>query len=228
MQTLKVWDWPTRLFHWLLVITVTAALLSGWLGGKWIDWHAFFGLSVAGLLAFRLAWGFLGSTYARFSAILCAPLQCPAYLRGQWHGAGHNPLGSLSVLAILAILIFQVVTGLFATDDISFSGPLYKLIGSSTSATVSTWHRLGMWVVLAIIALHLLAIGWYTFVKRQPLVKAMITGVMPRESSSQKDAKGGGWIALILALIFAAAVVWVANGSWISVPPPLPSTMPAW
>ncbi|MEE4465410.1 cytochrome b/b6 domain-containing protein, partial [Azotobacter chroococcum] len=126
-DSIKVWDAPLRLFHWSLALAVGAAMLSGWLGGNLMVWHGRLGLLILGLLAFRLLWGLLGSTYARWSRILAAPLRLGDYLRGRWRQAGHNPLGALSVLALLGLAAFQVLTGLTASDDIAFQGQLYRL-----------------------------------------------------------------------------------------------------
>ena len=106
-RTIRIWDLPTRLFHWLLLLLVVASFVTGWVGGNLIEWHARAGIAITGLLAFRLVWGFVGSTYARFAHFVPGPGRLLTYVRGQWRGLGHNPLGALSVLALLAILIFQ-------------------------------------------------------------------------------------------------------------------------
>lgn len=220
-ENLRVWDLPIRLFHWLLVLAVFGALATGFMGQSWMEWHGRFGLTVAGLLGFRLAWGVMGSTYVRFWAILRAPLAILDYLRGQWHGLGHNPLGSLSVMAILALLIFQVGSGLVSTNDITFNGPLYPLVSYDISSMLTGWHRLCMWLVIAIICLHILSILFYALVKKHNLVRPMITGVTPRQFPEQKAATGGGPVAFIVALIFAALVIWLVSGTWIAPSPPL-------
>jgi hypothetical protein len=107
-QRIRLWDLPTRLFHWLLVILVLASFISGKIGGNAMDWHGKFGLAILGLLTFRLVWGIVGSTYARFASFFPTPASVLAYLRGQWRGVGHNPLGALSVFGLLVLLAFQV------------------------------------------------------------------------------------------------------------------------
>ena len=118
--TIQIWDLPLRLYHWLLAVAVSAAIVTGELGGGLIDWHGRIGLFVLGLLVFRLLWGFVGTTHARFSQFFPTPGKLLAYLKGQWQGHGHNPLGALSVLALLGVLATLVGAGLFANDDIAF------------------------------------------------------------------------------------------------------------
>lgn len=220
-RTIPVWDLPTRLFHWLLALSVSAALLTGWLGGNWMVWHGRLGVLIAGLLAFRLAWGVLGSTYARFTGLLRLPVTLPAYLRGQWQGAGHNPLGWLSVVAMLGAIGFQVGSGLIANDDIAFTGPLYRLVSSSTSSELTGLHRQGMWLVLGLIGLHLAALLFYRL-RGERLVGAMLHGQRHDLPEGTPAARGGRWPALLLALLIAAAALWGASGRWIPAPPPPP------
>ncbi|HPR06711.1 MAG TPA: cytochrome b/b6 domain-containing protein, partial [Denitromonas sp.] len=103
--TILIWDLPTRLFHWLLVVCVIGAIISTKIGGNAMLWHGRFGLAIVGLLGFRLAWGVVGSHTARFAQFVRGPATIAAYLRGQWQGIGHNPLGALSVLAMLLVLV---------------------------------------------------------------------------------------------------------------------------
>ena len=119
----RVWDLPTRAFHWSLVAAVTVATVTGTLGGRWMEWHSRAGLLIVGLLSFRLAWGFVGFEHARFASFAPTPTRLRAYLMGQWRGVGHNPLGALSVFALLGILALQAATGLFSNDDIAINGP---------------------------------------------------------------------------------------------------------
>ncbi|GHD40981.1 Cytochrome b [Marinobacter persicus] len=220
MKTIRLWDVPTRLFHWLLVLAVVGSVVTIKLGSSWMDWHERFGLAVIGLLSFRLVWGVAGSTYARFTGFVPGPGAVVAYLRGQWQGVGHNPLGALSVLALIGLFGFQAVTGLFANDDIAFDGPLASLVSSGWSNTLSSWHRQAEWYLYGLVALHVLAVMYYTHVKKDNLVRPMVTGrkVVPGEQA--EDAKGGGWLAFIVAVAIAAGVVWVANGGLVPPPPP--------
>lgn len=212
MKTVLVWDLPLRLFHWLLVLLVVCSATTGQIGGNLIDWHAYSGLAIAGLLAFRLVWGVVGSTYARFATFVRGPAAIRAYLRGEWRGLGHNPLGALSVLALLATLIVQVTTGLFGNDDIAFTGPLYPLVDKDTSDRAIAWHKTLVWVLAALVAVHLSAVAFYTRVKREPLVWAMLTGRRPATDDRVPPTRGGGILALLVALALACGTVWLAAG----------------
>lgn len=208
---IKLWDAPLRVFHWSFAAAVTAAVVTGWIGGNLMPWHGRIGLLVLGLLVFRLLWGFVGSTYARWSRIFAATVGVRDYLRDNWREAGHNPLGAFSVLAMLGLVAFQVFSGLLATDDIAFQGPLNALVDSATGDWLSGLHRQAKWLLLALIGLHLAAIGWYGLVRRKPLVRAMIGGRARREHPAQQDARGGSWRAALLVAIVATGSVWTVQ-----------------
>lgn len=220
MKRILVWDLPTRLFHWLLVTCVCGSFISAKIGGNAMVWHGRFGLVVVGLLVFRLVWGFLGSTYARFFQFIRGPRAIFAYLRGEWKGEGHNPLGALSVVALLGTLLILVATGLFANDDIAFEGPLYALVGKAQSDRLVGIHKLLEPVIILLVAAHLAAIGFYVRVKKEVLIMPMITG---RKVSDGESAKGGGGGALVVAVILALAVAYGASGAWIPAPPLAPA-----
>lgn len=213
-----VWDLPTRLFHWLLVAAVAGAVVTGLQGGAMMDWHGRFGLSIVGLLAFRLVWGFFGSTYARFAQFLPTPRKLATYAKGQWRGEGHNPLGALSVIGILGLLLVQVATGLISNDDIAFSGPLTDLVTASVSNRMTGVHHLLANVIFVVVGLHIGAVAFYTLFKRQSLVRPMFTGW--KEDAQGESARGGGVGALIVSVALAAATVYGASGVWLAQPPP--------
>ena len=216
MQRILVWDLPLRLFHWLLVVCVSGSIVSAKIGGNAMVWHGRFGLVVVGLLAFRLVWGFVGSTYARFFQFVRGPGAIVAYLRGQWHGEGHNPLGALSVLAMLGTLLLLVATGLFANDDIAFEGPLYALVGKDLSDRVVGIHRLVEPLIILLLVAHLAAIAFYVRIKKETLIMPMITG---QKVGAGETAKGGGVVAFCVALAIALAVAYGASGVWLPEPP---------
>ncbi len=214
---IKLWDLPTRLFHWLLVILIIAAIATAKIGGNAMVWHGRIGLAILGLIAFRVVWGLVGSTYSRFTSFLPTPSSVAAYLRGQWRGLGHNPLGALSVLGLLALIAAQVGTGLFSNDDIAFRGPLFGLINKDFSDTLTSFHRQIINGLIAMIALHLCAIAFYAHVKKDNLVKPMITGWKNVEPAQASYApKGGGAIALAFALCVAVAAVYAGSGAWLT------------
>lgn len=213
-----VWDLPTRLFHWSLVVLVVAAFVTAKIGGNAMVWHGRIGLAVIGLLVFRIVWGFVGSTYARFAQFVRGPAAIFAYLRGEWRGLGHNPIGALSVLGLLGVLALQAATGLFANDDIAFEGYLATLVGSELSTRITGIHMLFEKLLMALVALHIGAIIFYAHAKKQNLVKPMLTGWTDGNGES---AKGGGTVAFIAAVLIAAAAVWAATGAFLP-PPPAP------
>ena len=219
---IRVWDLPTRIFHWLLVVLVVASYVTGQMGGSMIEWHGRAGVAITGLLAFRIVWGIVGSTYARFVDFIPTPARLGVYLRGEWTRPGHNPLGALSVFALLGILLFQAVSGLFSNDDIAFSGPLRQLVSADTTNWLSGLHRQNYWIIIAFVALHVSAVAFYGLVKKDNLVKPMITGVKEDADPAHEPARGGGLVAFIVALAIMAGVLYVATGSFIEAPPPPP------
>jgi cytochrome b len=221
-KRIRVWDLPTRLFHWLLVVAVVAAVVTGQLGGNLMDWHGRIGVGIVALLAFRIVWGVVGSTYARFRQFLPTPARIKAYLRGEWQGEGHNPLGALSVFGLLGLLTAQVLTGLVANDDITFTGPLFDLVSKGTSNRLTGIHHLLSNAVIALAVLHVAAIAFYARVRKQDLVRPMVTGW--KEAASGESATRGGFVALVVALALAGAAIYGASGAWLPAPPPPPPT----
>jgi cytochrome b len=191
MRTAKarVWDLPTRLFHWALAACVVGSLVSVNLGGNAVAWHFRFGYAILTLLLFRLAWGFVGPRYARFSSFPPSPMAALRYLRGQEApAAGHSPLGALSVYALLLSLAFQAGTGLFANDAIMWDGPLRNTVSNATSNWLTSLHKTNRFVLLGLIALHLAAIAFYALLKRKSLVRPMITGDATLPADRAPDA----------------------------------------
>jgi cytochrome b len=160
-RRIRLWDAPTRLFHWLLLAAVATALATGWRGGSWMELHGKAGLAIAGLLVFRLVWGFVGNRQARFASFLPTPARLRAYLRGHWHGIGHNPLGALSVLALLLLLSLQVASGVLGNDEIAFAGPLAARVSEELSLWLTGWHKRFAIVLYLLLGLHVAAIAFY-------------------------------------------------------------------
>jgi len=176
------------------------------IGGNAIQWHAYCGYTALALILFRLLWGFLGSWHARFANFVPSPSKLIAFLRGQIDGGlGHNPLGALSVLALLAVILIQALTGLFADDDIFFQGPLAKYVSNDTVALLTSLHRLNQYLIFALVGLHIAAISYYYFIKRENLLEPMVTGdklVTPDSRVTEAvDTTRQRVIALVLFLI---------------------------
>ncbi|MGE5465887.1 MAG: cytochrome b/b6 domain-containing protein [Ignavibacteria bacterium] len=222
-----VWDLPTRAFHWSLATAVALCGATGFAGGGLMELHAKAGIAIVGLIVFRLVWGVAGSTYARFASFVRGPAAIRAALQGQWQGVGHNPLGALSVLALLGLCAFQVATGLFGNDDIAFNGPLYALVSKETSNALTALHHRAVWLLLALVGLHLAAIAFYLRVKKDNLVLPMLTGWKPEANA--ESARGGGIMAFVIAAALAVAAAWVAAGGLLPPPvPATPATAPSW
>jgi len=198
-----VWDLPLRLFHWGLVTLVAAAIATGLAGGAWMAWHARAGQAIAALLVFRLAWGLWGTRYARFAQFWPSPARAWAYLRGRWQGLGHNPLGALSVFAVLALLVTQVLTGLLGNDEIGFTGPWSAWVSEDASLQATGWHRWLAKLLYGWLALHLAAIGLHVLVRRQPLLRAMWLGRRQGEpgAGAERPRRAFTWLALGLAVL---------------------------
>jgi cytochrome b len=213
MHRVRIWDLPTRLFHWLLAICVAGSLVSVQLGGNAIAWHFRFGYAILALVLFRLIWGWVGPRYARFASFPPDPAAAIASLRGAPHdGAGHNPLGAFSVYALLAALTFQAASGLFANDSIMWDGPLKNLVSSETSDRITTLHRLNRFVLLGLIGLHLAAIAWHALRLRERLVRPMIDGDRryPPGAPLPEPARDDARIRLVAAALLALCAAAVA------------------
>jgi cytochrome b len=177
MKIIRIWDLPIRVFHWLLVICITGSVVSVKIGGNAMQWHAYFGYSILTLLIFRIIWGFVGSTYARFTAFSASPTQIVQYLREQApRYLGHNPLGSLSIFILLLSLSIQALTGLFADDEIAFQGPFAKYVSSAAIELLSSVHDFNQYVIYGLIGLHIAAIMYYYKFKHENLLMPMLLG----------------------------------------------------
>ena len=207
----RVWDLPIRLVHWLL-----AALI----GFSWwsvhhhhTDWHIWSGCAILTLLIFRLLWGFVGSSTARFAGFVRGPRLVIADVKGRWTGIGHTPVGALSVLAMFLAVAVQVGLGLISQDeDGIYMGPLSHLVGSDTSDKARDIHELWFNVILFLIVLHVGAILYYRL-KGRKLTKAMITGRIALDPGVQPMRPGKWWVAVICLVIAIGIVRWVIAGA---------------
>ena len=217
-QPVRVWDLPTRLFHWLLAAAVLGMVITGKLGGNAMVWHVRLGLLVFTLLGFRLVWGLIGGRWSRFASFIYSPITLWRYLRGhalpgQHLDVGHSPIGALWVFALLGVLIVQVATGLVADDEIATVGPLNIFVSNATGLLASRWHTgWGQWLLLALVALHLAAIGVYRW-RGRDLVTPMIKGdkLLPADVPAAADTALRRLLALLLLAAFAAVAVWIAR-----------------
>jgi cytochrome b len=213
MTRVRLWDRPIRFFHWTLALLVLAAFVTANVGGPWMVWHGRAGLAIVGLLVFRVVWGIAGSHHARFASFVPTPGRVRAYLGGRWQGLGHNPLGALSVFGLLGLLAVQTGTGLLANDDIDFEGPLSSLVEKARSDSLTGLHHQLSNVLLALIALHIVAVVFYLVFKKKNLVKPMLTGYQDVPSGqAPRHLRTGSAAVFAVALAAALGAVWVASG----------------
>lgn len=216
---IRVWDLPTRLFHWTLAVVVVGSLVSSQIGGNAMAWHIRLGLLAMALVIFRLLWGLVGGYWSRFASFVHAPSTVLRYLRGQTAPGehlevGHNPLGSLSVLAMLGVLALQVATGLVADDEIATVGPLNRFIDSAIASSATSWHKAwGQWLIVGLVVLHVAAIVYYRRRRKKNLVRPMLIGDKPLPAGTPASADGPPQrlLAAVLALACAALAVWIGR-----------------
>ena len=215
LRSVKVWDLPTRLFHWTLVVLVVASFVTANIGGNLMTYHRLIGYGILVLVLFRLAWGFAGGRQSRFSSFVRRPSTVARYTANFIKGdsrpyLGHNPLGGWSIIAMLLALLTQVGTGLFANDDIFTEGPLFPLVSKGISDRLTDIHLVNRFMLAFLVAVHVFAVFYYLFAKHENLLKPMITGVKqwrgPAEASS-----GNPGLAIIIAGL-AAGVVYLLVG----------------
>ncbi|MEC4720228.1 cytochrome b/b6 domain-containing protein [Noviherbaspirillum sp. CPCC 100848] len=222
MKKVRVWDLPVRLFHWALAVLIVAAVVTQNIGGNAMEWHFRAGYSILALLAFRIVWGLIGPRYARFSSFIYGPSTIVGYVRGGKEALkrkylGHNPLGSLSVFALLGAVLAQAVSGLYANDDIASEGPLVKFISKDLSDQITWFHKdVSATLIYILVAMHILAIIFYHVRRRQNLVKPMLTGdhEVDFDAVPANDSWGMRLLAAVILALCAAAVYWL-----ISLPP---------
>lgn len=216
LTKVRVWDLPTRLFHWTLVAGITGLAISGTLGGNAMVWHFRFGYGVLALLLFRILWGLVGGRWSRFGAFIYAPQSLIHYLKGKGkpeHSVGHNPIGALSVFAMLGFLVLQVASGLLSDDEIAFSGPLTRFVANATVSLATDYHaNIGKWILLGLVLLHIGAIVVY-LLRKHNLVGAMLHGdkELVVKVPASRDDTASRTAALLLFMLCAGVAYWVST-----------------
>lgn len=218
LRPVRVWDLPTRLFHWVLAAAVIAAVITAKVGGSAMVWHTRLGLAVLALLVFRVAWGFVGGHWSRFAAFAYGPGSVRAYLRGDAgpqgrYEVGHNPLGALSVFALLALLVAQVATGLVADDEVATVGPLNRFVEATLALKATAWHeRVGQYLIIALVVAHVGAVLYHLRIKKRNLIAPMWHG--DKRVAPGVPASEDGWPQRALAVVVAG--VGLALAGWIA------------
>ena len=225
-RKLLVWDLPTRLFHWLLMLSIIGSWTTAEAGFDWTETHFLFGYFSLSLVIFRVTWGFVGPTHARFSAFIQRPTQTLLGVRQLFNRqpakhVGHNPVGGLSVIVFLILVCLQATTGLFISDDIFYAGPYNGVISSATAGTLAQIHHLNFTVLQVFIVIHLLAITWYALGKRSNLVRPMVTGkkLLAEHQQQQSIASSQLLKAFVIAALTTMVIVSLVQ---LAPPPPVP------
>jgi cytochrome b len=213
LRRVRVWDLPTRVFHWVLVALVVFSFVTAKIGGNALTYHMWSGYTILTLILFRIVWGFVGGRESRFTAFVRGPATVFHYAtsllgKGSERYLGHNPLGGWSVVAMLAALALQASTGLFVNDEIATEGPLAQYVSLATSLFLTRIHRLNQWVLVALVSLHVLAVLFYLFAKRDNLIGPMIHGhkTWSRNGTLSVPNRTGAALAIVCV---AAAAVWL-------------------
>jgi len=216
LRDVRIWDLPTRVFHWALSLSIVGLIISGNVGGNAMVWHFRIGLTVLALLLFRLVWGLVGGHWSRFSTFVYSPRSIIDYLKGKGkpeHSVGHTPLGAVSVFALLVVLFAQVGSGLLSDDEIAFAGPLTRFVSGATVNLATNYHKnIGKWIILGLVVLHITAIIFYLR-RKHNLIKPMLHGDKQLEVSvpASRDDAASRISASVIFCICAAFVWWISS-----------------
>ncbi|UCH46650.1 MAG: cytochrome b/b6 domain-containing protein [Betaproteobacteria bacterium] len=214
-QTVRVWDLPVRVFHWVLVLLVVSQIVTVSIGGNAMEYHVLGGYAILALVVFRILWGLLGTPTARFSNFVRGPVAVLRYARSLASAQpekviGHNPLGGWSVVAMLVSLLVQAVSGLFADDEIMTTGPLWKYVSEDTASMFNVIHETNALVLLTLICIHLAAILFYLLRKKENLIKPMFTGSKQLSDSNGESLRPfQGTLRALVVLAICAVATWV-------------------
>jgi cytochrome b len=219
LTPVRVWDLPTRVFHWIVAVAVIGSIVSAKIGGNALVWHMRLGYLIFTLLVFRLLWGLVGGRWSRFASFVYAPGAVLRYLRGQsradeHHDVGHSPLAAFSVFALIALLCAQVGTGLFADDEIATTGPLNKFVASATGLALTRWHKgWGQWLIITLVLLHIGAVVFYLARHRRNLIRPMWSGdkTLPGHVPASADGSAARVLALVLVALCGGGVAWLVS-----------------
>ncbi|NIO40585.1 MAG: cytochrome B [Burkholderiales bacterium] len=209
-----VWDLPVRVFHWALVLLIVSQIVSVSIGGNAMEYHELGGFTLLTLVLFRIVWGFVGTPTARFANFVCGPRAVLHYVKSlvskqPQQYAGHNPLGGWSVLAMLASVLVQAVSGLFADDEIMTTGPLWKYVSEDTANLFNVVHETNAVVLLTLICIHLAAILFYLMRKKENLIKPMFTGTKQLAKTIPASLRPlQGSLRAVIVLAICAVTTW--------------------
>ena len=213
-QKTRVWDVPVRIFHWALVLLIVSQITTVSIGGNWMEYHVLGGYTILTLVLFRVVWGLVGTPHARFVNFIRGPLAVFRYAlslarAGHEKHAGHNPLGGWSVIAMLASLLVQAVSGLFADDEIMTTGPLWKYVSDDVASIFGAIHEMNALVLLTLICIHMGAILFYLVKKKENLIVPMFSGLKTSVDTHVESLRSGrGILRALLILIGCGALTY--------------------
>jgi len=210
----RVWDLPTRIFHWTLVVLVVFSFTTGKLGGSWMAWHLRSGYAILALLLFRLAWVIVGGQTARFAHFVRGPRAFLAHAgsiasRTARAITGHNPMGGWMVLLLLALLLAQAGTGLFSDDEIATTGPLAEKVSNAVVAKLSSFHYYNGWVIAIAAGIHVMAVAFYQLALGVEVIRPMIRGWRESDASPAPARMGSPWLAAVVLGLASGLVYWL-------------------
>lgn len=221
-QRVRVWDLPTRLFHVLLALAIVGLVVTGQIGGTAMTWHFYLGYLVLSLVLFRIAWGFVGGHWSRFAQFVPTPAKVVRYwgalvARRHTPTVGHNPMGALSVLAMLLLLLLQVFSGFMSDDEIAASGPWTAWVSNQWVERATAYHtEVGKVLILVLVGLHIASVLFYKRVQREDLITPMVSGDKLLASAAPPSNDTASSRALALA-------IWIACGyavyQWVNLAP---------
>lgn len=213
-----VWDWPVRVVHWAMVVCLTGLVVTGLRKGDAMAWHMRLGEVLLALVLFRIAWGFVGSGNARFTAFLRGPRAALRYVRSRLEPpheihVTHNPVGGWMVVALLVTMLVQASLGLYANDDVFWDGPLAKTVAKETSDALSSLHRRLAWIVVGLAVAHIVAVFVYLVAFRENLIRPMVVGKkhLPAGFGSPEAARASSVKAIALLILCATIVAWIVR-----------------
>jgi cytochrome b len=222
--SVPVWDVFVRVFHWSLVSLFIVSVATGKAGGSWIKWHMYSGYAILSLVIFRIVWGFVGGEYARFASFVASPLAAARYgasmlKRGAQHVISHNPLGGWMVVVLLLLLGLQAGLGLIGDDEIATTGPLSRYVALETAISAMSWHRRIGDVLLILVGIHIVAVLFHVFFKKEGLIRAMFSGRKELPEALAKEAQSARAASMGLGVsVFTVAVIVVAVAiNWSSI-----------
>ena len=216
LTPLKIWDIPVRIFHWSLVVLFATAYVTNALGTNYFKYHLWSGYAIIVLVSFRIVWGVIGTYHARFINFVRNPITTIKYAisvfkKTDKHYAGHNPLGAIMVVVLLAAILTQAITGLFTNDEIFNLGPLYGYISDDLSLSLTSLHRKLFYWILGAVVLHIIAVLVHVFFKRDNIIKSMFTGEKAKKGlNGEKSIRSSRiWLALIIVVAVALGLAWI-------------------